>query len=74
MYSLLRKVGWLKFLISFHGHNIKVSRAFSHNFNGPIAKVGDIEILVDEALIAEATHCFLEGELWSKNMQVKDIP
>jgi hypothetical protein len=71
---LLQKVGWLEFLMSFHGHNLGVARDFSHNFNGWVTRIGDIEMQVDEAMIAEATHLPLKGELWSKNMQAKDIP
>lgn len=71
---LLWKARWLKFMFSFHGHNIKVSIAFTHNFNGQVARVWDIEMPVDEDIIAEATHFPLEGEFWSKITQVKDIP
>jgi len=72
--SMLQKVRWIKNVLSFCGHNLKISRAFAHNFNGQVAKVGDIELQVSEAIIAEATHLPLKGEFWSKNKKVKYIP
>jgi hypothetical protein len=36
--------------------------------------VGEMEIQVSEAIIAEAAHFPLIGEKWSKNFPVKDIP
>jgi hypothetical protein len=39
---MLQKVGWLKFLLSFHGHNLKIARDFTQTFNGQVTKIGDI--------------------------------
>jgi hypothetical protein len=71
--ALFEKIGWWEFIISFQGYNIIVSRAFAQSFNGKLARVGDIEILVDETLITEATRLPVVGEKWSKNFPVRDI-
>jgi hypothetical protein len=53
--KLFQTVGWANCIQAFKGHNIKVVRAFAQSFNGKRAKVGDVELLVDETFIAEAT-------------------
>jgi hypothetical protein len=64
--SMLQKVRWMEFLLSFRGHNLKIARAFTQTFNGQVVKIGNIEFQVIEAMIVEATHLPLKGEFWSK--------
>jgi hypothetical protein len=41
-----------------------------HQLNGKVAKVGDIEIVVDKTVIAGVTHFPVEREKWSKSCPV----
>jgi hypothetical protein len=34
---LLHQAGWLEFLVSFHGHNLGVSKSSFHHFNGRVS-------------------------------------
>jgi hypothetical protein len=68
---MLQRVGWLQFLMSFRGHNVGVARDFAQSFDGRIAKVGEIEIQVNEAIIFEATYFPWSREKWSKKLPVK---
>jgi hypothetical protein len=43
-------------------------------FNGECAKIGDIELQLDEEAIARATEFPFKGECWSKNKRVKENP
>jgi hypothetical protein len=51
--DMLSKVGWLGFIQSFKGFNIEVARAFTKILDGTKAKVGDIQLQVDEEFIAQ---------------------
>jgi hypothetical protein len=67
------KLGWFKFLMMFHGHNLQVTRYFSLNFDGRSSRIGDIILQLDEAIISKATKLPAEGERWSKTKRIKDI-
>jgi hypothetical protein len=73
-FPTFEKVGWLNFLRMFNGHNAQVTKDFAQTFNGEHAKIGDIELQLDEEIIARATKFPLKGECWSKTKRVKDIP
>jgi hypothetical protein len=73
-YPTFQKVGWLDFLRMFNGYNSQVTKAFALSFNGEYAKVGDIELQINEEMIARVTKLSLKGECWSKTKRVKEIP
>jgi len=58
----------------FHGHNAQVTKSFTRTFNAEHTKIGDIELQVDEEIIAIVTKLPLKGACWSKNKRVKKIP
>jgi hypothetical protein len=68
---MLQRVGWVNFLMSFRGHNLGVARDIAHNFDVRIARVGEIEIQFNEAIIAEATYLARSREKWYKKLPVK---
>jgi hypothetical protein len=47
--------GWLTFVKRFEGFNLAVARQFSMTFDGCRAKVGDIQLEIDEKFISSAT-------------------
>jgi hypothetical protein len=51
-----------------------VERLFARYFDGKRARVGDVELVVEENLIAQAIGLPLDKEKWFKNNRVKDIP
>lgn len=68
------QVGWWDFRIWFQSYNKGVVEAFSSLFDGKKAQVRDLEIVVDVDFITDATHLPIEGEKWSKNYEVHNIP
>jgi hypothetical protein len=54
-YPTFQKVGWLDFLRMFNGYNSQVTKYFALSFNGEYTKVGDIELQINEEMIARVT-------------------
>jgi hypothetical protein len=65
---------WVKFIQSFEGFNLEVAQAFAKTFDGARAKIGDLQLQVDEESIAEATGLSREGDHWFKNLKIEGIP
>jgi hypothetical protein len=66
--------GWLTFVERFEGFNLCVARQFSMTFDGCRAKVGDIQLEIDEQFISLATGLPTTGQRWSKNCKVEEVP
>jgi hypothetical protein len=66
--------GWLTFVERFDGFNLCVARQFAMTFDGCRAKVGDIQLEIDEQFISLATSLPVTGQRWSKNCKVKEVP
>jgi hypothetical protein len=64
---------WVKFIQSFEGFNLEVAQAFAKTFDGTRAKIGDIQLQVNEESITEATSLSQEGDRWFKNMKIVGI-
>lgn len=62
-----RSIGWFTFLHKFLGHNKQVAESFAQTFNGVKARIGDLELSVDEGSIAKATGLPLSRKKWFKN-------
>jgi hypothetical protein len=72
---MLQHDGWFKFLLSFPGHNTKVTRAFSFSFEGKYVRIRDVELQIDENVISKYSSLPTKGERWSKTKMVRaDIP
>ena len=53
--SDLEEIGWLSFVQKLEGFNLCVARQFSLTFDGCRAKVGDVQLEIDEQFISLAT-------------------
>jgi hypothetical protein len=73
-YSDLEEFGWLSFIRKFDGYNPSVARQFALTFDGCRAKVGDVQLEIDEQFISLATGLPAVGQKWSKNCKVEDVP
>ena len=63
--------GWLTFVRRFEGFNLCVAWQFSMNFDGYQAKVGDIQLEIDEQFISSTTGLPASGQRWFKNCKVE---
>jgi hypothetical protein len=70
----LEDSGWLTFVKRFEGFNLCVARQFSMTFDGCRAKVGDIQLEIDEQFISSATGLPTSGQRWFKNCKVEEVP
>jgi hypothetical protein len=73
-YSDLEKFGWLPFIIKFDGYNPSVARQFALTFDGCRAKVGDVQLEINEQFLSSATSLPATGQKWSKNCKMEDVP
>jgi hypothetical protein len=73
-YSDLEEFGWLPFISKFDGYSLPVARQFALSFDGCRAKVGDVQLEVTEQFLSLATSLPVEGQKWSKNFKVDNVP
>jgi hypothetical protein len=66
--------GWLTFVQRFEGFNLVVAQQFAMTFDGCRAKVGDIQLEIDEEFISSATGLPATGQRWFKNSKVEEVP
>ena len=64
--QLVDKVGWRKLFINFSGHNVEVTRTFSLSLKERVAQIGDLQLVLSENFIAQATGLLQSGEKWFK--------
>jgi hypothetical protein len=69
----LENSGWLVFIQRFEGFNLSVAQQFSLTFDGCRAKVGDIQIELNEEFISSATGLSATGQQWFKNSKVDEV-
>lgn len=62
----LQQIGWLTFIRKFHGHNLEMTRQFASTFDGRKAVIGNLELIIDQQTLAEATGLSNTGEEWFK--------
>jgi hypothetical protein len=70
----LEDSGWLTFVQRFEGFNLIVAQQFSLTFDGCRAKVGDIQLEINEEFISSATGLAATGQRWFKNSKVDEVP
>jgi hypothetical protein len=58
----------------FEGFNLFVAQQFALTFDGCRAKVGDIQLEIDEGFISSATGLPATGQCWFKNYKVEEVP
>jgi hypothetical protein len=57
----------------FEGFNRCVARQFSMTFDGCQAKVGDVQLEIDEQFISSAMGLSISGQHWFKNCKVEEV-
>jgi hypothetical protein len=66
--------GWLTFVQKFEGFNLFVAQQFALTFDGCRAKVGDIQLEINEGFISSTTGLPATGQCWFKNLKVQEVP
>jgi hypothetical protein len=69
----LENNGWLVFIQRFEGFNLSVSQQFTLTFDGCKAKVGDIQLELNEEFMSSATGLPVTGKRWFKNSKVDEV-
>jgi hypothetical protein len=72
--SDLEKFGWLPFIRKFDGYNPIVARQFALSFDGCRAKIGDVQLEINEQFLSSAISLPATGQKWSKNCKLEDVP
>ena len=60
--ALFEKINWKLFFWGFSGHNEEVTRQFAFSFDGNVAQIGDLQLLIDEEFIVKAMKFPRTGE------------
>ena len=70
----LEKLGWLLFITKFDVYNPIVARQLALSFDGCRAKIGDVQLEINEQFLSSATSLPATGQRWSKSCKVEDVP
>ena len=73
IFQMFRDVGCYRFCEKLQIFHQGVAEAFVLTFDGAKARVGTIEVQVNEAIIAATTEMSRTGERWFKSTTNKDI-
>ena len=68
--ALFEKIDWKLFFWVFSGHNEEVTKRFALSFDGNIAQIGDLQLVIDEEFISKATKLPWTGECWFKGSRI----
>ena len=69
----LEDSGWLTFVQRFEGFNLFVAQQFALTFDGCRAKVGNIQLELNEEFISSATGLAATSQRWFKNSKVDEV-
>jgi hypothetical protein len=69
----LQNSSWLRFVQRFKGFNLVVAQQFTLTFDGCRAKVGDIQLELNEGFISSAIGLAATGQRWFKNSKVEEV-
>ena len=70
--KMMRDAGWFPFCERLQGHNEQVTRAFVKNYNDEVVWFEDLQIMVNEEVIAEVIGVPFDGEKWFKQQSFED--
>jgi hypothetical protein len=73
VYSDLENLRWLAFIRKFDGYNHTVAQQFALSFDGCRAKVGDVQLEINEQFLSLATSLPVTRQKWSKSCKVDDV-
>jgi hypothetical protein len=71
--SDLEKFRWLSFIRKFDGYNPIVARQFALSFDGCRAKIGDVQLEINEQFLITTISLPATGRKWSKNYKFEDV-
>jgi hypothetical protein len=74
VHSDLEEFGWLLFIQNFDVFNPCFAQQFALTFDGCRAKVGDVQLEIDEQFLSLAMGFPVTGQRWSKNCKVEEVP
>jgi hypothetical protein len=66
--------GWGVFIEKFEGFNLAVAQQFTLMFDGCRAKIGDVQLDLNEDFISSTTGLPAVGQKWFKNSKVDEVP
>jgi hypothetical protein len=69
--EILNMVGWLDFFGKFEGHNLEITRAFAHSFDGECAQIGNLTQHISENLLFEIELTVLDNHIKNENEIMK---
>jgi hypothetical protein len=69
----LENSGWLVFIQRFEGFNLLAAQQFTLTFDGCRAKVGDIQLELNEEFLSSATGLPATGQRWFKHSKVDEV-
>jgi hypothetical protein len=69
----LENNGWMVFIQRFKGFNLCVAQQFTLTFDGCRAKIGDIQLELNENFIRSAIGLVASGERWFKNSKADEV-
>ena len=70
----LERNDWRVFIEKFEGFNLRVAQEFALTFDGFKAKIGDVQLEVNEHFISQATGLPAVEKKWFKNAKVEEVP
>ena len=70
----LEHSGWLTFVHLFEGFNLFVVKQFALTFDGCRAKLGDIQLEMNEEFISSTIGLPSTTQRWFKNSKVEEVP
>ena len=70
----LENSGWLVFIQIFESFNLSIAQQFALTFDGYRAKVGYIQLELNEEFLSSATGLLAIGQRWFKNSKVDKVP
>jgi hypothetical protein len=69
----LENSGWLVFIQRFEGFNLAVAQQFALTFDRCRAKVGDMQLEINEEFLSSTTSLPAKGQRWFKNSKVDEV-
>jgi hypothetical protein len=70
----LEDSGWLTFVQRFEGFNLFFAQQFTLTFDGCRAKVGDVQLEINEEFISSTTGLASMDQRWFKKSKVEEVP
>jgi hypothetical protein len=63
-------LGWIPFLEKFIGWNEKISQEFIQGYDGEIARIGNLQLIINEETVREVTRLPSRGSKYFKGVGI----